>query len=105
MRNRPSLRLTACLAIGLGAAALGCSPPEEADIPMTDAARTAPPPRLGETAQFDAALAEADPEAQRLETTAEDLAARAEALRARAAALSAPVIDPAARSRLESAGP
>ena len=35
--------------------------------PVSEAARTAPPPRLGETAQFDAALARADPDARRLE--------------------------------------
>ena len=67
----------------------------------SDAARTAPPPLLAETAQFDAALASAGPEAARLEADSAALAARAEALRARAAALSAPVVEPEARARLE----
>ena len=54
---------------------------------MSEAAREAPPPRLGETAAFDAALARADPDARRLEAGSAELAARAAALRARAAAL------------------
>ena len=86
------------------AALLACGPPREAVAPVSDAARTAPPPRLGPTAQFDAALASAAPDAERLEAGAAALAARAEALRARAAGLSAPVVDPAARPRLEAAG-
>ena len=60
-------------------------------MPVSEAARAAPPPRLGETAEFDAALARADPDARRLETDAADLAARATALRARAAAMGAPI--------------
>lgn len=79
-----------------------CAPPE-ARVPISDSARAAPPPRLAETARFDAALAEAAPDAERLQADADSLAARAEALRARAAALQAPVVDPAARPRLEAA--
>jgi hypothetical protein len=85
-------------------AALACSPPDEAVVPVSEAARTAPPPRLGETAQFDAALAGAEPDALRLEEESAALAARAEALRARAAALQAPVVDPSARPRLAGGG-
>jgi hypothetical protein len=85
------------LVLGLAA----CAPPEVAQVPISDQARAALPPRLAETAQFDAALAGAQPDAERLEADAATLAARATALRARAAALGAPVVDPAARPRLE----
>ncbi len=69
-------------------------------MPISEADRAAPPPHLGETAAFDAALAAAEPDAERLGADAATLAARAAALRARAAALAAPVVDPAARARL-----
>ena len=105
MRDRRFLPLPplrpACLALGL--ALLAACAPKEAEIPISDAARAAPPPRLGETAAFDAALARSQPDAERLGAGAEDLGARAAALRARAAALSAPVVDPDTRSRLEAA--
>ena len=78
--------------------------PKPAAARVSEAARTGPPPRLGETAAFDAALASADPDARRLEAGAAALADRAAALRARAAALQAPVVDPAVRPRLEPAG-
>jgi hypothetical protein len=83
----------------------GCGTPEAARVAPTPAARTGPPPRLVPTAEFDAALAGAAPDAARLEEAGAALAARAEALRARAAALSAPVVDPAMRPRLEQAQP
>jgi len=95
---RPLLPVAAALAL------LACAPPEAGGGPVSEAARTGPPPRLGETAAFDAALASADPDARRLEAGAADLSARAEALRARAAALQAPVVDPGVRPRLEPAG-
>lgn len=82
-----------------------CAPPQEAIGPVSDEARAAPPPRLVETAQFDAALAAAGPDAERLGATADALSARAAALRARADALSAPVVDDARRERLEAASP
>ena len=92
----------AALALALAA----CAPPEIASLPISEAARTAPPPRLGETASFDAALARADPDAERLAGDAAGLAARASALRERAAALAeAPVLDPEAGARLEAARP
>jgi hypothetical protein len=81
-----------------------CEAPHDADFVPSEAARTAPPPRLAETAQFDAALAGAGPDAERLEADAAALAARAEALRARAATLAAPVVGDDARTRLERAG-
>jgi hypothetical protein len=84
------------------AATAACAP-SEALVPISDSARAAPPPRLAETARFDAALAGAGPDAERLQADADTLAARAAALRARAAALQAPVIDPGVRPRLESA--
>ena len=86
-------------------APLACSTPEAAIAPVSEAALAAPPPRLGETAQFDAALRRAEPDALRLEAEAAALAARAAALRARAAGLSGPVVDPAALPRLEAGGP
>ena len=92
---------TAMLALALA----GCAPPEVASLPISEAARTAPPPRLGETASFDAALGRAEPDAERLAGDAAALAARAEALRARAAALARPVVEPEAAARLDSARP
>ncbi len=91
------------LPVSLGLALLAACAPREAEIPMSEAARAAPPPRLDETAAFDAALAQAQPDAERLGAGATDLAARAAALRARADALSAPVVDPDTRSRLDAA--
>jgi hypothetical protein len=95
-----------CIAVPAGLLALAlaaCGPPEEAVGPLSEAAQAAPPPRLAETARFDAALAAAAPDAERLEAGAAGLAARAEALRARAAALGAPVVDEGRRPRLEAA--
>ena len=89
------------LALVLGLALAACGAPDAAVVPVSEAALAAPPPRLGETAEFDAALARADPDARRLETDAADLSARATALRARAAAMGAPIIDPAVRPRLD----
>jgi hypothetical protein len=80
-----------------------CAAPEAARVPMSEAAQAAPPPRLAETARFDAALASAAPDAERLEADAATLAARAEALRARAAGLSGAVMETDARNRLEAA--
>jgi hypothetical protein len=88
----------------LALALFACAPPEVASLPISEAARTAPPPRLGETASFDAALARAEPDAERLAGDAAGLAARAAALRRRAAALAgAPVVAPEAGARLDSA--
>ena len=83
----------------------GCALPPSAPAPVSEAVRDMPPPRLAETAQFDAALARAGPDAERLEAGAAALAARAEALRARAAGLADPVLTPDARDRLGSAAP
>lgn len=91
----PSLAALALLA--------ACGAPEEAQVPISEGARAAPPPRLVETARFDDARAAAGPDAERLGADAAALAARAEALRARAATLSGPVVDPAARPRLDAA--
>ena len=82
---------TACL-LSVLAMAAACTPPEVASVPISEAARTAPPPRLAPTASFDAALAGAAPDARALEDQAADLAARAAALRARAAGLAGPVL-------------
>ncbi len=90
--------LPACLL-----ALTACDPPGAAEIAPSEAARTAPPPRLEPTASFDAALADAGPASQALEAQAADLAARAADLRARATALGAPVLDPDTRNRLEPA--
>jgi hypothetical protein len=90
----------AALALALAA----CAPPEVASLPISEAARAAPPPRLGETASFDAALARAEPDAERLAGDAAGLAARAAALRERAAALAgAPVVAPETGARLDAA--
>jgi hypothetical protein len=94
----PRRRLAAFVLIAVAACA-----PEEARVPLSENARNAPPPRLAETALFDAALARAAPDAERLEADAAALAARAEALRARAAGLSATIIPTDARGRLEAA--
>ena len=85
--------------------AAGCTLPPGAANPPSEAALTAPPPRLAETAQFDAALAGAGPDAERLAAGADALAARAEALRARAAALEGPVLPQPDRARLDAARP
>jgi hypothetical protein len=80
-----------------------CAAPEAARVPISESARAAPPPRLAETARFDAALASAAPDAERLAGNAATLAARAAALRSRAAGLSTEVIPTDARGRLEAA--
>lgn len=105
MRTRtpqPARLLTPTL-LALAGVLAACEPPAGADIPPSEAARTAPPPRLEPTASFDAALASAGPASEALEAQAADLAARAAGLRARADALGAPVLDPGTRSRLEAA--
>ena len=97
-------RLPACAtALALAAFVAACGPPPGSEAPITEAARAAPPARLIETARFDAALASAGPDGERLDAGAADLAARAAALRARAAAMGGPLIDPATRQRLENA--
>jgi hypothetical protein len=84
--------------------AAACAP--QADVPPPAAATlAAPAPRLAETAAFDAALASAAPDAERLAAGADALAARAEALRARADALADPVLAEDARQRLEAVRP
>jgi hypothetical protein len=106
MRHRPIRRPPATAiapAAALAALLAACGPPPGAEAPITEAARTAPLPRLVETARFDDALARARPDADRLGAEAADLAARAAALRARAAAMAGPPIDPETRTRLESA--
>ena len=82
---------------------VACGAPNEALVPTSAEARAAPPPRLAETARFDAALAGAGPDAERLGAGATALAARAEALHARAGALAGPVVDPRVRPRLDAA--
>ncbi|HET9067426.1 MAG TPA: hypothetical protein VFN28_02190, partial [Amaricoccus sp.] len=47
-------------------APVACAPSEAVVGAPSDAVRTAPPPRLGETAAFNAALASAAPDAERL---------------------------------------
>ncbi|MFO1209256.1 MAG: hypothetical protein U1E40_08535 [Amaricoccus sp.] len=101
MRRRP---LPApLLAAALLALVAACGPPPGAEEPISDAARAAPPPQLGATAQFDDALARAQPDADRLGAGSAELAARAAALRARAAAMSGPVVDPPTLTRLQAA--
>jgi hypothetical protein len=82
---------------------LAACAPEAAEVATSEAARDAPPPKLAPTAAFDAALAAAQPDADRLGAGAETLAARAAALRARAAGLAGPVVDPDTQARLEAA--
>jgi len=82
---------------------VACGAPREALVPTSEEARAAPPPHLAETARFDAALAGASPDAERLGADATALAARADALHARAGALAGPVVDPQVRPRLEAA--
>ena len=82
-----------------------CAPPESVAVQISEEARAAPEPQLGATASFDAALASAGPDVERLDAASAGLAERATALRARAAALGAPVIDPGTRERLEAATP
>ena len=98
MRHHALAWLAACLA---GLALAACAAPRDADFVPSEASRAAPPPRLAETARFDAALAAAGPDTERLAEGADALAGRAAALRSRAAALSAPVLEPGARSRLD----
>ena len=83
--------------------AAGCAPPPGGELPPSAAAVAAPTPHLVETARFDAALAQATPDAERLQAGSGALAARAETLRARAAALSAPVLPQGDRDRLDAA--
>ncbi len=78
----------------------GCGLPPGIDAAIPPAARTLPAPDLAPTAAFDAPLAAAAPDAQRLTDANAALAARAAALRARASALDAPVIDAETRARL-----
>jgi len=86
-------------------AAAGCSPPPGAAGAASEATLAAPSPLLAETAEFDAALLRAGPDAERLAAGSDALVARAEALRARAAALGGPVLPPDDRGRLEAARP
>jgi hypothetical protein len=96
------MRFAAGSALALALAA--CAPPEVASLPISEAARTAAPPRLAETASFDAALAGAEPDAERLAGEADALAARAAALRERGTALAGvPVVAPEAGARLGAA--
>ncbi|MBP7241744.1 hypothetical protein [Amaricoccus sp.] len=89
--------LVAALAIG------GCAP-EEADAPVSELVRTAPPPRLAPTATFEAPRVEGVAASVRVAGERDALAARAAALRARGAALSVePVLVEDERERLTSA--
>lgn len=90
-----------CLALSL--ALLGCSAPQEAELPMTAAAAARPVPQLTETARFTDALAASGPTAAHLAAQRDILAAEADALRARAAALNGPLIDSATHDRLATA--
>lgn len=103
LRPRPAAAGPALLALALALA--GCAP-REAQAPVSERVRTAPPPYLVPTAAFEAPRAEGLASARSVEAERDALAARAEALRARGAALSgADVIDPAERERLEAATP
>lgn len=96
------IRLAACFCAGLALPA--CGPPPEARAGF-DPAPPGQPPVLAPTADFDAVVAGAEPDAARIEAENAELAARAEALRARAGDLAAaPVIPPPERTRLEAAG-
>jgi len=90
------LRLAATLALA------ACGAPKEADQPLSEYARNAPPPLLAPTEIFDAPLAEGAAAAGRLDESRADLEARAAALRARGEALAAQSpIAPEDRARLE----
>jgi hypothetical protein len=78
--------IRACPALAL-AILTTCSPPPEAEF-ETSAREESLPPALLPTSSFDAALAAAAPDADRLADESEGLRARAAALRARATELS-----------------
>lgn len=79
----------------------GCAP-EGAEAPVSEYVRTAPPPYLVPTAEFEAPRAEGLAASVSVAAERDALAARAEALRARGAALSAaPVLVEDERARLE----
>ena len=67
-----------CLAAVLALAA--CGPPQQADVGSPERLRNLARPDLAPTATFDAALAAAEPDADRLDRDADALATRAEAL-------------------------
>jgi hypothetical protein len=81
-----------------------CGPPPEANDQPPERLRALERPDLSPTADFDAALQGARPDAARLTEANAALAARASALEARAAALAGEVIDPATRPRLGRGG-
>lgn len=92
----------AFLSVGSAVFALAaCDVPPGAVAPISPEAAQAATPELIETARFDAALAKAEPDAERLGADRDALAARAAALRARAAGMGAPVVPPDERTRLE----
>lgn len=104
-RTRRILRRRGAAA-ALALALLACAPPPEADHPISERVRDAPPPRLRPTAEFEAPLRQGVAAAERIGPERDALAARAEALRARAAALSqAEVVDAEGRGRLDAARP
>ncbi len=98
MRLAAAAARATVLAACLGALA-GCETPEAARAAAGP--DDAPPPELVATDRFFESRATGQRDIARLEAESAALAARAEGLRARAAALDAPVIDDAARDRLE----
>lgn len=99
--RHPCLPAALAALVLAGGALAGCDAPQGAAPPISAAAARAPEPRLLATARFDSALAQAQPDAERLGGDRDTLAARAAALRSRAAALGTPVMDADERARLD----
>ncbi len=83
-----------------------CAAPGDADRPVSDRVRAAPPPALAATATFELPRATGLADAAAGAAERDALAARAAALRARGAELSgADVVEPDARARLDQPAP
>lgn len=81
----------------------GCAPPPEGRFEPTRPIDDAAPAELVPTSRFDGVVADAAPDAERLEADAQALLERAEKLRRETEGLTGSVIDPETRARLEAA--
>ncbi len=92
------------VAVVFGLVALvACAPPPEGRFEPTRPVDEAAPAELVPTSRFDGVVADAAPDAERLEAEAQALLERAERLRQETQGLAGPVIDPETRARLEAA--